>query len=157
MVQGDRQLALYCRLAETTAEFSITNTCQTNLFRLRYKLTYIKLPVMPGFLPLNCYSLRTLALHLRHPVWSGYFFRSSVLSFQLTNPQSHKPPFKFATIPHGSTDTNIQKNYPKMYQWMKPFNKSDVKTGVNAVKSGFVLQRTVCSFTFLISHVIPAS
>jgi len=59
--------------------------------------------------------------------------------FQLTNPQRHKPPFKFATIPHGSTDTNIQKNYPDMYQWMKPFNKSDVKAGVNAVKNGFVI------------------
>lgn len=58
-------------------------------------------------------------------------------SLQLTNPHAHKPAFKFATVPHGSTETNLMKNYWDMYQYMKPFNKSNVQDGVTAVKSGW--------------------
>lgn len=50
------------------------------------------------------------------------------------NPYSHKPPFKFATVPHGSTEANLRKNYPDMYRYMKPYNKSTVLEGVRAVK-----------------------
>ena len=54
------------------------------------------------------------------------------------NPSSMKPPYKFATIPHGSTDTNIKTNYPHMYAYMQPYNKSTVGEGVRAVKDGYV-------------------
>jgi hypothetical protein len=57
--------------------------------------------------------------------------------FQLTNPLAHKPAFKFATVPHGSTETNLMKNYEDMYKYMKPFNKSNVQEGVAAVKSRY--------------------
>ena len=55
---------------------------------------------------------------------------------QLMNPHAHKPPFKFATVPHGSTETNLMNNYPDMYQYMKPYNKTNVEEGVRAVKDG---------------------
>lgn len=52
------------------------------------------------------------------------------------NPTITKPPYKFATIPYGSTDTNILTNYPKMHAYMQQFNKSKVDLGVKAVKDG---------------------
>ena len=54
------------------------------------------------------------------------------------NPTAHRPPFKFATVPHGSTETTMMNNYPKMHRYMSPYNKSEVKYGVKAVKDGSV-------------------
>ena len=47
-----------------------------------------------------------------------------------------KPPFKYATVPEGSTETNIRNNHPAMYNYMKPYNKPDVSMGIEAVKKG---------------------
>ena len=54
------------------------------------------------------------------------------------NPTARKPPFKFATVPHGSTETNLMKNFPEMYKYMKPYNKSSVQQGVQGVKEQYV-------------------
>ncbi|ELU11683.1 hypothetical protein CAPTEDRAFT_179505 [Capitella teleta] len=79
---------------------------------------------------------------------------SGIQDWRLTNPHAHKPAFKFATVPHGSTETNLMKNYWDMYQYMKPFNKSNVQDGVTAVKSGeinaFIYDATVLEY--LASH-----
>lgn len=55
---------------------------------------------------------------------------------QLSNPKSHKPPFKYGTVPHGSTETNLMKNFPAVYEYMKIYNKSTAIEGVKAVKDG---------------------
>ena len=55
------------------------------------------------------------------------------------NPYASKPPFKFATVPFGSTEANLQKNYPKMYSYMKKYNKSTVERGIEAVKNAYVM------------------
>ena len=57
---------------------------------------------------------------------------------QLMNPYAHKPPFRFATVPSGSTEANLRKNYPDMYNYMKPYNRTSVREGVNAVKEQWV-------------------
>ena len=67
----------------------------------------------------------------------------------MTNPHAHKPPFKFATVPHGSTETNLRNNYPDMWTYMKPYNRSNVVDGVAAVKGGSVHTQTTS-----ISHVV---
>ena len=56
--------------------------------------------------------------------------------WQLQNPTHTKPPFKYATVPEGSTETNIRNNHPAMYNYMKPYNKPDVGMGIEAVKKG---------------------
>ena len=71
-------------------------------------------------------------------LFDWWWFEFLGLIFQLKNPHAHKPPFKFATVPHGSTETNLMNNYPEMYLYMKPYNKSDVQQGVKAVKDGWV-------------------
>ena len=54
------------------------------------------------------------------------------------NPTMIKPNYKFATIPFGSTDTNIKINYPNMHAYMQDFNTPTVDIGVRQVKDGYV-------------------
>lgn len=54
--------------------------------------------------------------------------------FQLTKPESAKPPFRFGTVPRGSTETNIRKNDLNMYYYMKQYSRKNVTLGVQAVK-----------------------
>ena len=58
------------------------------------------------------------------------------------NPYAHKPPFRFATVPSGSTEANLRKNYPDMYNYMKPYNRTSVQDGVRAVKEQWVHDST---------------
>lgn len=56
---------------------------------------------------------------------------------QLTNPYSMKPPFKFATIPNGSTEENLRKNHYNMYQYMQRYNRPTVDDALEALKQGY--------------------
>ena len=69
--------------------------------------------------------------------------RVSVLIFlrvrQLKNPQLMAPPFKFGTVPYGSTETNLMTHYPSIYAYMRKYSKANAIEGVKAVKDGSVL------------------
>ena len=74
----------------------------------------------------------------------NFFFKliNIFLVEQLMNPYAHKPPFRFATVPSGSTEANLRKNYPDMYNYMKPYNRTSVQDGVRAVKEQWVHDST---------------
>lgn len=57
---------------------------------------------------------------------------------QLTNPYTVKPPFRFGTIPNGSTEENIRENHPRMYEYMKQYPQVDVDTAIQALKDRLV-------------------
>ncbi len=59
---------------------------------------------------------------------------------KLIDPLSHSPPFKFATIPSGSTEVNLKKNYPQMHAYMQKWNKKNVSEGLKAVKERLSLR-----------------
>lgn len=47
-----------------------------------------------------------------------------------------QPPLKYGTVPWTYTEGAIKKAFPNMYEYMKPFNRSDAIDGINAVKRG---------------------
>ena len=57
--------------------------------------------------------------------------------FQLSNPQSMKPPLKFGTVPWTYSDNALRKHFPNMHLHMKQYNEQNVVDGVNAVKRGW--------------------
>ena len=59
-------------------------------------------------------------------------------NLQLRNPHSESPPFRFGTVPDGSTALNLKKNHPDMYAYMENYNKGIVKDGIKAVKNKYV-------------------
>ncbi|KAK7112852.1 hypothetical protein V1264_012236 [Littorina saxatilis] len=79
-----------------------------------------------------------------------YYDLTGIQDWRLQNPTHMKPPFKYATIPEGSTETNIRNNHPTMYTYMKPYNKPSVGLGIEAVKTGeimaFIYDATVLEY-----------
>ncbi|XP_021344836.1 glutamate receptor ionotropic, NMDA 2D-like [Mizuhopecten yessoensis] len=67
-----------------------------------------------------------------------YYDLSGIKDWRLTNPHSHKPPFKFATVPNGSTEENLRQNHPEMFSYMKKYNQPSVREAVKALKKGSV-------------------
>ncbi|KAK7489127.1 hypothetical protein BaRGS_00019641 [Batillaria attramentaria] len=79
-----------------------------------------------------------------------YYDLSGIQDWRLQNPTHTKPPFKYATITAGSTETNIRNNHPKMFAYMRPLNKATVNQGIEAVKQGeiqaFIYDATVLEY-----------
>ncbi|KAM7349893.1 glutamate ionotropic receptor NMDA type subunit 2 isoform 2-T4 [Cochliomyia hominivorax] len=69
---------------------------------------------------------------------------------RLVHPYSHKPSFKFGTIPYSHTDSTINKYYKEMHYYMRQYNKSSVADGVAAVLNGnldsFIYDGTVLDY-----------
>ncbi|XP_043509311.1 glutamate receptor ionotropic, NMDA 2B isoform X8 [Frieseomelitta varia] len=69
---------------------------------------------------------------------------------RLAKPWSHKPMFKFGTIPWSHTDSTLAKYFKEMHTYMKKFNKSSVADGIEAVISGemdaFIYDGTVLDY-----------
>ncbi|KAM9296671.1 glutamate receptor ionotropic, NMDA 2C [Gastrophryne carolinensis] len=51
-------------------------------------------------------------------------------------PQEHYPPFRFGTVPNGSTERNIRTNYPDMHSYMVRYNQRSVEDALASLKSG---------------------
>ncbi|KAK6170534.1 hypothetical protein SNE40_018908 [Patella caerulea] len=79
-----------------------------------------------------------------------YYDLSGIQDLRLKNPYVTKPPFKYATIPSGSTESNIKKNHPDMYNYMKKYNVPTVADGVAALKKqeiqAFIYDATVLEY-----------
>ncbi|XP_054891334.1 glutamate receptor ionotropic, NMDA 2A isoform X2 [Poeciliopsis prolifica] len=52
------------------------------------------------------------------------------------NPYAYSPPFRFGTVPNGSTERNIRKNYPAMHQYMVKYHQTGVVDALVSLKSG---------------------
>ena len=61
---------------------------------------------------------------------------SGIDDHRLSKPYSHKPMFKFGTVPWTNTDSTLSKYFKEMYSYMRHFNKSTVAEGVEAVING---------------------
>ena len=51
------------------------------------------------------------------------------------HPKKVSPNFKFATVPDGSTEDNLKKNYPRMHKYMKQYDQPGVPAGIAALKA----------------------
>ncbi|KAK2820612.1 hypothetical protein Q5P01_023571 [Channa striata] len=51
-------------------------------------------------------------------------------------PQEHYPPFRFGTVPNGSTERNIRSNYPDMHTHMMKYNQKSVEDALESLKTG---------------------
>ncbi|CAH2302194.1 glutamate receptor ionotropic, NMDA 2C [Pelobates cultripes] len=51
-------------------------------------------------------------------------------------PQEHYPPFRFGTVPNGSTERNIRSNYPDMHAYMVRYNQRSVEDALASLKTG---------------------
>uniref|UniRef100_A0A8C5ACJ1 Ionotropic glutamate receptor C-terminal domain-containing protein n=1 Tax=Gadus morhua TaxID=8049 RepID=A0A8C5ACJ1_GADMO len=56
--------------------------------------------------------------------------------FQFQKPQEHYPPFRFGTVPNGSTERNIRSNYPDMHTHMIKYNQKGVEEALDSLKTG---------------------
>ncbi|XP_038141247.1 glutamate receptor ionotropic, NMDA 2A isoform X1 [Cyprinodon tularosa] len=52
------------------------------------------------------------------------------------SPYSYSPPFRFGTVPNGSTERNIRKNYPDMHQYMTKYHQTGVVDALVSLKTG---------------------
>uniref|UniRef100_A0A3Q2G739 Glutamate receptor n=1 Tax=Cyprinodon variegatus TaxID=28743 RepID=A0A3Q2G739_CYPVA len=52
------------------------------------------------------------------------------------SPYSYSPPFRFGTVPNGSTERNIRKNYPDMHQYMIKYHQTGVVDALVSLKTG---------------------
>ncbi|KAM4584994.1 glutamate receptor ionotropic, NMDA 2A-like [Odontesthes bonariensis] len=52
------------------------------------------------------------------------------------SPYSYSPPFRFGTVPNGSTERNIRKNYPDMHQYMTKYHQTGVQDALVSLKTG---------------------
>lgn len=61
---------------------------------------------------------------------------TSCVSLQFQKPQEHYPPFRFGTVPNGSTERNIRSNYLDMHTHMIKYNQKGVEEALESLKTG---------------------
>uniref|UniRef100_A0A6Q2WV30 Glutamate receptor n=1 Tax=Esox lucius TaxID=8010 RepID=A0A6Q2WV30_ESOLU len=52
------------------------------------------------------------------------------------NPYAYSPPFRFGTVPNGSTERNIRKNYPDMHEYLVKYHQTGVQDALVSLKTG---------------------
>lgn len=65
------------------------------------------------------------------------FLPSSCVSPQFQKPHEHYPPFRFGTVPNGSTERNIRSNYIDMHTHMMKYNQKGVEEALESLKTGY--------------------
>ncbi|XP_007937917.1 glutamate receptor ionotropic, NMDA 2A [Orycteropus afer afer] len=60
----------------------------------------------------------------------------SLTKAHFQRPHDYSPPFRFGTVPNGSTERNIRNNYPYMHQYMTKFNQKGVEDALVSLKTG---------------------
>lgn len=89
----------------------------------------------------------TVCSHLPSPLCALLYFPSFkrlvslllcfFLPLQFQSPYSYSPPFRFGTVPNGSTERNIRKNYPDMHQYMTKYHQTGVQGALVNLKTGY--------------------
>ncbi|KAM9455199.1 glutamate receptor, ionotropic, N-methyl D-aspartate 2B, b isoform 2-T3 [Clarias gariepinus] len=51
-------------------------------------------------------------------------------------PNDFSPPFRFGTVPNGSTERNIRNNYKEMHSYMTSFHQKNVNEALQSLKTG---------------------
>uniref|UniRef100_A0AAY4AD97 Glutamate receptor n=1 Tax=Denticeps clupeoides TaxID=299321 RepID=A0AAY4AD97_9TELE len=51
-------------------------------------------------------------------------------------PNDYTPPFRFGTVPNGSTERNIRNNYKEMHSYMTSFHQRNVDEALQSLKTG---------------------
>ncbi|XP_049325699.1 glutamate receptor, ionotropic, N-methyl D-aspartate 2B, genome duplicate b isoform X2 [Astyanax mexicanus] len=51
-------------------------------------------------------------------------------------PNDFSPPFRFGTVPNGSTERNIRNNYKEMHSYMTSFHQKNVNEALHSLKTG---------------------
>lgn len=59
----------------------------------------------------------------------------SLIKFQ--HPNDFSPPFRFGTVPNGSTERNIRNNYKEMHSYMTSFHQKNVNEALHSLKTGW--------------------
>lgn len=62
-----------------------------------------------------------------------FFEFSGLNDSRLARPMSHKPMFRFGTVPWTHTHWVISKHFQEMHNYMGDFNKNSVREGIEAV------------------------
>lgn len=62
-----------------------------------------------------------------------YYDFSGVDDVRLSKPWSHKPMFKFGTVPFTHTESALSKYFKEMHSYMSLFNRSSVAKGIESV------------------------
>lgn len=55
---------------------------------------------------------------------------------QFQRPNDFSPPFRFGTVPNGSTERNIRNNYKEMHSYMVKFHQRNVDEALYSLKTG---------------------
>lgn len=63
-------------------------------------------------------------------------FFSRNLPPQFQKPNEFSPPFRFGTVPNGSTERNIRNNYRDMHAYMTSFHQKNVDEALYSLKTG---------------------
>lgn len=83
-------------------------------------------------------SLSSSLSYLSPPSSSLLFLR---LSLQFQKPHEHYPPFRFGTVPNGSTERNIRSNYLDMHTHMIKYNQKGVEEALESLKTGYIFTK----------------
>uniref|UniRef100_A0A2S2QKY9 Glutamate n=1 Tax=Sipha flava TaxID=143950 RepID=A0A2S2QKY9_9HEMI len=79
-----------------------------------------------------------------------YYDFMGIDDYRLSKPHSHKPMFKFGTVPHSHIDSTIHKYFPEMFNYMKSFNRNTVTDGLNSLLTAeldaFIYDGTVLDY-----------
>lgn len=86
------------------------------------------------------------------------FFVNFVLSClpQFQKPQEQYPPFRFGTVPNGSTERNIRSNYPEMHSHMVKYNQKGVEDALNSLKTGYNLPLLLQILTYNLTDAVSS-